>query len=224
MKIIKKYYPLIVGLVLLISVAAYGTRAYFSDSTSQEAGIELTLGNVHVTGSSNEWFYNIEQGDHINHDLSVEGKAEKDDTKSKIDVKAVNEKLDKFVDIKNARPGDSFKKTFTFTNKGTLSQNLTFKSINRNKGYGNNSIFDIKWVDESNTSVFNNDDINDYTVTLEKEDSITATMIVTVANQDGGNYSTDGSTANTIVSTDINSNRFIGETVEATAEQTEATE
>lgn len=213
MKKIKKYYPLIVGLVLLISVAAYGTRAYFSDSTKQETGIDLTLGNVHVTGSSESWKY-ISTGDDINTDLVTE-----DDKK----VTTIDD-LGKAINLKNVRPGDSFKKTFTFKNEGTLSQTVTFKSVNRNKGYGNNSIFDIKWVDESNSSVFNNDDINDYTVTLEKEGSITATMIVTVTNDNKVNYSTDGETANTIASTEININKFIGETVEATANQTKATE
>ncbi|MGE7367100.1 hypothetical protein ACQKKE_10815 [Desemzia incerta] len=109
MKNIKKFYPLIVGLVLLISVAAYGTRAYFSDSTKEDAGIELKLGHVEIESFSTPWTIN-EKG-----------------TNNKVGKTVIDGKTY----INKAKPGDSFSKTFTFTNKSSLktkfkmTQNIT---------------------------------------------------------------------------------------------------
>src|SRR5690606_13237797 len=119
MKNIKKYYPLIVGLVLLISVAAYGTRAYFSDSTSQEAGIELKLGNVVIKGKSSNWIYNAKNAN----DNQLKDK----DGESLTGTEFSNEET-----FTNVKPGDSFTKTFTFTNESTLNSTFHF-SENINK-------------------------------------------------------------------------------------------
>ena len=111
MKKIKNFYPLIVGVVLLVSVAAYGTRAYFSDSTEEQANIKLTLGNVEVKSESSEWKYEPNESASIYNDqLQIEGNEEITNT----------EELGESVSIKNVRPGDSFSKTFTITNNGTL--------------------------------------------------------------------------------------------------------
>lgn len=109
MKKIKKYFPLIIGLVLLLSVAAYGTRAYFTDSTTQKAGIELKLGNVDIESHSTEW--------------TIDQKG----TKNKVGQEVKNGNTY----VTNAKPGDSFSRTFTFKNNSSLktkfkmTQNIT---------------------------------------------------------------------------------------------------
>lgn len=113
MKKIKKYYPLIVGLVLLISVAAYGTRAYFSDSTSQEAGIKLQLGNIEIEGKSGNWIYNS------NEDYD-------DQLKDENGVLLSGKEFRSTETFTNVKPGDSFTKTFTFTNLSTLKSTFQF--------------------------------------------------------------------------------------------------
>lgn len=118
MKKIKKYYPLIVGLVLLISVAAYGTRAYFSDSTSQEAGIELTLGNVEISSDSGSWIYEPEIAtSNYNNQLLVNKEVINTQSNTKVDI-------GKQIKVTNVRPGDSFSRIFTFKNEGSLAANL----------------------------------------------------------------------------------------------------
>ena len=119
MKKIKKYYPLIVGLVLLISVAAYGTRAYFTDSTSQEAGIELKLGSVEIKGVSDNWEYN---------NKNVNDKQLEDTDGNSLNGTKFSEKET----FTNVKPGDSFTKTFTFTNESTLNSTFHFsEDINK---------------------------------------------------------------------------------------------
>lgn len=150
MQKIKKYFPLITGLVILLSVAAYGTRAYFSDSTEEQAGIDLTLGSVDVSSKSNEWKYN--PNGEVNND--IEGLSE-----TGFSVNGT---------ITDARPGDAFSKIFTFKNTGSLAQVLTFDSM------GNESVgsFTIDWIDSSfdeNNSII-----------LEPEAKATVTMKISV--------------------------------------------
>lgn len=152
MKKIKKYYPLIVGLVLLVSVAAYGTRAYFSDSTSQEAGIELQLGNIHVTGTSESWKY-ISTDKDINSDLRTED-----------DQEVTNDDLGKNIKLKHVRPGDSFEKTFIFKNEGSLTQVLSFENLTASTEF-----FNVAWSQNG-------------TVELAPNKTSEVTMTVTVPN------------------------------------------
>lgn len=56
----RKKLPLLLGALLLISLVAYGTRAYFSDSATEQAGIKLELGNVKIESVSTGWEYNKE--------------------------------------------------------------------------------------------------------------------------------------------------------------------
>lgn len=107
MKKMKKYYPLFVGLVLLLSVAIYGTRAFFSDSTKEQAGIKLTLGTVDIQSDSTKWTYN--NNGSYDHQLKGENNVPIDTTS-----------LSKKENITNVKPGDSFSREFTFTNKSTL--------------------------------------------------------------------------------------------------------
>lgn len=91
--------PLLLGALLLISLAAYGTRAYFSDSATEQTGIELKLGNVQIISKSSGWTYN------------KEGKA----------GQATLHKLEgEKVSYTNVSSGDTFTKKFVFKNVGNL--------------------------------------------------------------------------------------------------------
>ncbi|WHZ31995.1 hypothetical protein QNK01_11180 [Desemzia incerta] len=199
MKNIKKYYPLIVGLVLLISVAAYGTRAYFSDSTKEDAGIDLTLGNVDVTSSSESWMYATESK---NNNMSVKGAEKESDTKSTVKVETNKQELLKFVDITNTRPGDSFSKKFTFKNTGSLDQVLTFDS----KDNKTDGIFVVSW---EKTGLDENESI-----ILPPKEEFTATMTVTV------DLTNAEQEYNEVTAKHVDSNNFVGKTVEVKTKQT----
>ncbi|MCI3027753.1 hypothetical protein LMF32_01195 [Desemzia sp. C1] len=163
MKKIKKYYPLIVGLVLLLSVAAYGTRAYFSDSTSEDAGIKLTLGNIDVEGGSEEWVYS-------------------DKTQLKIDEKGTG--AEKKTYVSNVKPGDSFTKTFIFKNKSSLNTTFKFSQnlSNADKGPFNVSLDVIevndKKVDKISLETITEADSNVYD--MKGYESVKVNLTVTV--------------------------------------------
>lgn len=199
MKNIKKFYPLIVGLVLLISVAAYGTRAYFSDSTSEDAGIDLTLGNVDITARSGDWIY---IPDVENEQLTASGTTSIGETIKDKNNFGKEDNIAKDVVLKNARPGDAFKKTFTFENTGSLNQIVKFTKNNISKG-----LFVIKWEGDSL------DDEKD----LVPGGKVSATMIVTV-NKDTNSEDAQPELGNQ--NTDIIN--FVGESIEVTAKQTNA--
>lgn len=145
MEKIKKFYPLIVGLVLLISVAAYGTRAYFSDSTTQEAGIELRLGNVDIKGDSSGWTYNS-KGSNDNQ------------LKDKDGTLVSGTKFNGIETFTNVKPGDSFTKSFTFTNKSTLNSTFSFNEniTNDNSGFPYNVEFVVKSAKNYDGKVYEN--------------------------------------------------------------------
>lgn len=96
--------PLLLGILLLISAAAYGTRAYFTDSATEQAGIELKLGNVAVKSESRDWKYN--------------GKGE-----AKVQ-KTTDSSGNKKVSYTNVSSEDSFTKKFIFKNTGSLSATI----------------------------------------------------------------------------------------------------
>lgn len=159
MKKIKKFYPLIVGLVLLISVAAYGTRAFFSDSTKEDAGIELTLGDVEITPKGKEWKY-ITNTETKNTVLKNNGDTNFDPSNMGTNI-----------EITDARPGDSFSKEFEFENTGSLVQSVTFVTT---KDAPN--IFEVTWENIDSTNKFN----ESTPVTLEPKDTVTLRMTVSV--------------------------------------------
>ncbi|MEK4947740.1 hypothetical protein [Carnobacterium sp. FSL W8-0810] len=105
----RKKLPLLLGALLIISVAAYGTRAYFSDSAKQQANIELELGDVEIsTDKTKEWKYTpLETG--INLDAT--------EAKNK---KLGKSKQDANVVYTNVRPGDSFTREYVIENTGSL--------------------------------------------------------------------------------------------------------
>ncbi|SFQ03876.1 hypothetical protein SAMN04488506_0419 [Desemzia incerta] len=202
MKNIKKFYPLIVGLVLLISVAAYGTRAYFSDSTSEDAGINLTLGNVDITARSGDWIY---IPDVENEQLTASGTTSIGETIKDKNNFGKEDNIAKGVVLKNARPGDAFKKTFTFENTGSLDQVLTFDS----KDNKTDGIFVVSWektgLDESESII------------LAPKEEFTATMTVTV------DLTNAEQEYNEVTAKHVDSNNFVGKTVEVKTKQTNVT-
>ena len=95
-----KKLPILLGTLLIISVAAYGTRAYFSDSTNQQANIELKLGNVEITTKESTW------------------KVTSNGTESTSSI--VTKDDQKYTSFTNVKPGDSFTRKYTIENTGSL--------------------------------------------------------------------------------------------------------
>ncbi|WP_407370929.1 TasA family protein [Carnobacterium sp.] len=114
-----KKLPLLLGTLLIISVAAYGTRAYFSDSAKQQGNIELSLGTVDIsTDNTTMWEYKpLTTGDNL------------DVTKAKND-KLVEVKQEDNVKYTNVRPGDSFVRTYSIKNTGSLDVKVNLSSAN----------------------------------------------------------------------------------------------
>lgn len=175
MKNIKKFYPLIVGLVLLISVAAYGTRAYFSDSTSEEANIKLTLGRIDIESNPTVWGYKPETKENTQL-KNAEGK--------KITTNNLTEKLE----VENVRPGDAFIKEFTFTNNSNLDAKV---SIKQNITAAQNGIFDVSLISKEvkggvfseNKELVNKDvpqEFNGENIVLKGNEEATVTLKVSV--------------------------------------------
>lgn len=88
--------PLLLGILLLISAAAYGTRAYFTDSATEQANIKLNLGTLSIKSNSENWNYN---------------NADKDQVSAVKDGNSYS----------NVSSGDTFTKHFSFKNEGSLN-------------------------------------------------------------------------------------------------------
>ncbi|MBM6614325.1 hypothetical protein JTF06_05415 [Desemzia sp. RIT804] len=183
MKKIKKYFPLIIGLVLLLSVAAYGTRAYFTDSTKEEAGIKLTLGHIDIQSETKDWIYENYDGKDNNNQIKV--KNEKGETVP------VGKTLSKTVSITNVKPGDSFSKTFTFTNKSSLKSVFTFtEDILRSATDPFEISYKINGKDQSgNEHDVSLEDItnNQNSYSLDGNESVDVVMTLKVATSSGVN-------------------------------------
>ena len=105
-----KKLPLLLGTLLIISVAAYGTRAYFSDSAQLQGNIELSLGNVDITSTATDWTYQTVAGTNTNSEANENLSLE-----TSVGGKIIAE---------NVRPGDSFTREYTITNNGSLEVNI----------------------------------------------------------------------------------------------------
>lgn len=202
MKNIKKFYPLIVGLVLLISVAAYGTRAYFSDSTSEDAGIDLTLGDVKIGSKGLSWAYKAEIGNENN---ELKNNDKKVDTPNDMGNQ---------INITDARPGDTFEKVFEFKNTGSLEQVVTF-ATDKNES----SIFKVKWNEIENT---NNEVVLDETKNFKLSPGKEVSLKMTVSVNLNSHEEQHGDNS---VNTDkvTNLNTLVKESIEVKAVQTNAT-
>lgn len=49
--------PLILAALLTLALVVYGTFAYFTDTATQNAGLQLTLGNVDIKTNPTKWKY-----------------------------------------------------------------------------------------------------------------------------------------------------------------------
>lgn len=167
-----KKLPILLGTLLIISVAAYGTRAYFSDSASQQADIKLELGNIDINSVEKDWFYTPERG--IANSVLM--------GKTTGVVSGMEITKQEALNITNVQPGDQFTRIFTFENVGTLEQKVT---VDNTVLSDPSSIFDVKLeqVDNSGnvvgkeiTTIKNNEFLNyKMTISVKTEDSFDAT-------------------------------------------------
>ncbi|MBT2731133.1 M73 family metallopeptidase [Carnobacterium sp. ISL-102] len=134
----RKKLPLLLGALLIISVAAYGTRAYFSDSATVQGDIQLSLGNVDITTSNDaNWEY-----------TPIEGMDTRAEDNLDLDSSTSDTTGQKYT---NVRPGDSFTRSYTITNIGSLESKVNLSTTK----------YDL--------SVLENDSVDDgaFTVSIE---------------------------------------------------------
>lgn len=154
----KKKLPLLLGALLLLSIIAYGTRAYFSDSTSQDAGIHLTLGTLEVTSSDQKnWVYvpiteEVDSENAVNQNLSA--------------LLSENNEISDASAIENVRPGDKFTREFTFKNTGDLDAKI---STNTLKGDG---AFTVNLSGSENNAVIPAGSEVTYTLTIQVDPTV----------------------------------------------------
>jgi 2-keto-4-pentenoate hydratase/2-oxohepta-3-ene-1,7-dioic acid hydratase in catechol pathway len=167
----KKQLPLLLLALLFITTAAYGTRAYFTDQASQNAGIKLTLGNLNLDSSSIKWIYNG-----VNNALGTEVAP---------DTKIISNPSN----ITNVQPGDVFTGTFKFENTGSLDQVVTITNDITEK--------DLFKVEISSPTIIKKNDSTGSPVnepyTLESGDFITVDVTLSVSTEGNHNYAALGS-------------------------------
>lgn len=134
----KKQLPLLLLALLLITTAAYGTKAYFTDSASQKGDVSLTLGKLAVANkTTGNWKYAI--------DTTVSSK--NNNLKAGATAIALSasaeQEISDATDINNMQPGDVFSRIFNFENTGTLDQLVSLEMPNTVKNAS--TIFDIKY-------------------------------------------------------------------------------
>lgn len=105
----KKSLPLLLLALLMISVGAYGTRAYFSDSAEQNGDIKLVLGELSVSFDAKEWKYT---GD--SEDIKIVGH---------------KDKITQGTTVENVKPGDRFTREITLRNDGDLNQKVVVTNL-----------------------------------------------------------------------------------------------
>ncbi|AGY82835.1 TasA family protein [Carnobacterium inhibens] len=110
----RKKLPLLLGALLIISVAAYGTRAYFSDSAQMQGNIELELGDVKITSTADAW-----------KPAPMDGSTNTDkEANVNLNSSVINDGKLTGIEYTNVRPGDSFTREYTITNNGSLDVNV----------------------------------------------------------------------------------------------------
>ncbi|MER2002350.1 MAG: hypothetical protein ABS862_06980 [Carnobacterium inhibens] len=115
----RKKLPLLLGALLIISVAAYGTRAYFSDSAQMQGNIQLSLGDVDIsTDGTTSWIYKPLQvtGTSLDKNDSLGATVESDGS------------IKNAENITSVRPGDSFTRTYSIKNNGSLDVKVKLTS------------------------------------------------------------------------------------------------
>lgn len=190
----KKQLPLLLLALLFITAAAYGTRAYFTDDASQEADIKLTLGNLDIENVESKWVYNGEGNTTLAYSDGTE--------------------ISNATDIKNVQPGDSFTRTFTFINNGSLNQNVTIDSDIPAKQATAENPFEVN-VEPS---------ITGNTTVLKTGETINFDVTITVPGITAGKYNVAGSYNVSNVEQTTNPDKYsldyLAEIITVTAEQT----
>lgn len=198
----RKKLPLLLGALLIISVAAYGTRAYFSDSATQQANIELQLGNVEITKSETDWLANSKGTDIAS--------SEKPNSEQK------------YISYTNVKPGDSFTRNYKIKNTGSLEVAVGLKYSGKyvaknvikssSDSKGNNFVvkdgpFLISIKGISNSFTLKPGDNKDYTVEITVDDKAGEEYNISARDK------AENKDLNAIVSD------FLGETLTVNAEQ-----
>jgi len=161
----RKKLPLLLGALLIISVAAYGTRAYFSDSATQQADIKLELGNLDIESVDSLWKYTPENGK-VNSALLTGTTS----VTNNMTVTTENAK-----NITNVQPGDKFERIFEFKNVGSLEQNVTVKNT---VSSNTDSIFNVNFEPIEAASGLSTNGI------IKKDESVKYKMTISVNTDD----------------------------------------
>lgn len=178
----KKQLPLLLLALLFITAAAYGTRAYFTDNASQNAGIALQIGNLSIDPSDDAavvWKYSP-IADIINSELDAV-------------YDATTKEITNPTAIGNVQPGDAFTGTFTFKNTGTLTQVVT--ASNDFTVENGNPIFDVT---VSNDLMNNTSKITSSSVTVKPGETVSVKVMVSVKTDDSYNSTHNNTTTNPI--------------------------
>ena len=211
-----KKLPILLGTLLIISVAAYGTRAYFSDSASQQADIKLELGNIDINSVEKDWFYTPERG--IANSVLM--------GKTTGVVSGMEITKEEAQNITNVQPGDQFTRIFTFENVGTLEQNVTVNNVVNNDV---KSIFNATFIRVDNDGK----DLLEQgtTVTLKPNEFVNYKMVISVKTDNSfnsthnraGNVTAEDKHKLNAIGNDDAATSIIQNAVEVTAEQTNKT-
>lgn len=207
----RKKLPLLLGALLIISVAAYGTRAYFSDSATQQADIQLSLGNLDIESVDSKWIYTPEN-DNVNSALLAGGSPVTINMDITPDAK----------NITNVQPGDQFERIFKFKNEGSLEQVVT---VNNTVSSVESSIFkvDFKRIEANEDA-----STNENTAKIKKDGFVRYKMIISVKTDNDFNDSHNTKVAKSIendtifsaLSNDKNAETLLENAITVTAKQT----
>lgn len=208
-----KKLPILLGTLLIISVAAYGTRAFFSDSASQQADIKLELGNIDIKSVEKAWFYTPER--EIANSVLM--------GKTTGVVSGMEITKEEAQNITNVQPGDQFTRIFTFENVGTLEQNVTVNNVVNNDV---KSIFNATFIRVDNDGK----DLLEQgtTVTLKPNEFVNYKMVISVKTDNSfnsthnraGNVTAEDKHKLNAIGNDDAATSIIQNAVEVTAEQT----
>lgn len=167
--------PVLLGALLMISIMAYGTRAYFTDSAKTDSNIQLELGNVAV-GIIKESTWKVK---------------DKNQTANQT-TSPTEDKLKKTSTFKNAKPGDKFKKTFTIENEGTLNQkvDIAFNKLSENDYFNFEFVDGMEQKQKIEILKFKPNERKQYTVELTVKESGSKEEFINIASKiNSGNNS-----------------------------------
>lgn len=169
----RKKLPLLLGALLIVSMAAYGTRAYFSDSAEQQADIKLTLGNLDINPVDEKGWKYVPLGGKENSALTEIFENEKPKNNTELTETYA-------ADIKYVQPGDQFERIFVFENIGELAQKVKVTN-----GVVDEGIFDVSFQQVDSPTGNNPREAEE--TTIQKDDKVYYKMNIAVKTGDGIN-------------------------------------